>query len=104
MLMSMAQLQVYLLASFLWRFLPGIVLSISYIIYISILCLLKPHLAPSVPLEERQGSFWEKTFLVVKAALQQLYLFYLCLGLFISEYHLPKAHSGGHICYFTNCA
>lgn len=65
---------------FMAAFVPGIVLSISYIIYISILCHLKPHLAPSVPLEERQGSFWEKTFLVVKATLPTALLVLSVLG------------------------
>ena len=46
---------------FMAAFIPGLVLSGLYCIYITVYCLLRPEKAPVVPVEERRVSFLKKT-------------------------------------------
>ena len=43
-------------------FVPGFMLSSSYIAYVTIRSFLQPNIAPAVPVEERAVPFWQKTY------------------------------------------
>ena len=52
---------------FMGAFFPGFTLSILYCTYIAFRSYLQPHIAPSVPAEERQVPFLKKTLMLVMA-------------------------------------
>jgi tripartite ATP-independent transporter DctM subunit len=65
---------------FMGAFLPGLLLSALYCIYIGVLCFLKPKLGPSVPAEERKASFLKKTMLAMAALLPTSVIIFAVLG------------------------
>ncbi len=52
---------------FFGAFLPGFTLSGLYVIYIVVRSYLQPHIAPAVPIEERQIPFLKKTWMLIVA-------------------------------------
>ena len=67
---------------FFAAFLPGLVLSVLYIAYIIVICLLKPELGPAMPLEERElVSGRQKFTLTVTGMVPVLCLIMAVLGL-----------------------
>ncbi len=65
---------------FMAAFVPGLVLSGLYMVYITIRCLMKPSLAPVVPIEERRDSFYHKTMLVLQTVAPTAILILSVLG------------------------
>ena len=65
---------------FMAAFMPGFMLSALYCTYISIMCFLKPKLAPSVGPEERRMPFFRKLFMLVTSLIPPLILILAVLG------------------------
>jgi len=65
---------------FMAAFVPGLVLSGLYMVYITIRCLMKPSLAPVVPVEERRDSFYHKSMLVLQTVAPTAILILSVLG------------------------
>lgn len=65
---------------FMAAFVPGLMLSVLYIIYISIRCFLQPDLAPAIPKSERDVPFGKKTLLVVQTVVPAAILIFSVLG------------------------
>ena len=65
---------------FMAAFIPGLVLSGLYIIYIGIRCFFQPDMAPAVPVEERRVPFLKKTGKVAAAMGPTLVLILSVLG------------------------
>ena len=65
---------------FMAAFVPGLTLSVLYMIYITIRCFLQPGLAPTVPLEERKESFARKSLLVLQTVAPTAILILSVLG------------------------
>lgn len=52
---------------FFGAFMPGFTLSALYVTYIGLRSFFQPHMAPSVPIEERRVSFLKKTWMLIVA-------------------------------------
>ena len=65
---------------FMAAFVPGLILSGLYMIYITLRCLMSPSLAPVVPIEERRDSFSHKTVLVLQTVAPTAILILSVLG------------------------
>ena len=65
---------------FMAAFVPGFLLSGLYVLYVGIRCTLQPNLAPTVPLEERQVPFMQKTVKLVVSLLPPALLILAVLG------------------------
>jgi len=59
-------------------FIPGLLLSLMFIVYIGIRCHLQPHLAPQLPPEERAS--WKEKFISLRSIILPLLLIILVLG------------------------
>lgn len=68
---------------FLAAFLPGLLVSLLYIIYISIRCGVNPNLGPPLPIEERRASVGHKIQLLFVGLLPPLFLILAVLGTII---------------------
>ncbi len=65
---------------FMAAFVPGLVLSGLYCTYIAIHCLLKPEIAPAVPVEDRAAPFIKKTTLLLTSMVPPVLLVLAVLG------------------------
>jgi tripartite ATP-independent transporter DctM subunit len=65
---------------FMAAFVPGLLLSGLYMVYITIRCFIQPHLAPTVPVEERSESFSRKSILVLQTVAPTAILILSVLG------------------------
>lgn len=65
---------------FMAAFVPGLLLSALYMIYISIRCFYQPNLAPVIPIEERKETFSRKTILVLQTVAPTAILILSVLG------------------------
>ncbi|MCP5514529.1 MAG: TRAP transporter large permease subunit [Spirochaetales bacterium] len=65
---------------FMAAFVPGLMLSGLYIIYIAVRCHFQPELAPAIPKEERNVPFSQKTMLVAKTIVPAGILIFSVLG------------------------
>ena len=65
---------------FMGAFIPGFVLSALYCLYVFVRCQLQPHLAPTVPLAERQVPFSQKTWKLATSLLPAALLIFSVLG------------------------
>ena len=65
---------------FMAAFVPGLTLSVLYIIYIAIRSYFQPHLAPAVPAEDRTETFAKKTLLVLQTVAPTAVLILSVLG------------------------
>ena len=65
---------------FMAAFVPGLVLSGLYCTYIAIHCLLKPEIAPAVPIEERAVPFLKKTTMLLTSLVPPVILVLSVLG------------------------
>lgn len=59
---------------------PGLTLSLGYIIYILVLCILKPDAGPRIPRTEDEPSFGEKLAITAKALVPPLFMIFAVLG------------------------
>jgi tripartite ATP-independent transporter DctM subunit len=89
----MAQLSVGKM--FLAAFLPGLLLSGLYIVYIAIRCWLQPEMGPALPSEERgRVSFGKKTMMLVTSLLPPLILVMAVLGVIFLGIAAPTEAAG----------
>lgn len=65
---------------FLGALIPGLMLSLSYGIYVLVVAFLNPELAPALPLSERQIKGWPLVFKVFKAVVPPTVLIFVILG------------------------
>jgi tripartite ATP-independent transporter DctM subunit len=63
--------------------LPGLLLSILFILYILIRCKLQPHLGPPLPLEERRLISWSERFRLLRAGIIPIVIIFSMTGLFL---------------------
>ncbi|MDO9573569.1 MAG: TRAP transporter large permease subunit, partial [Candidatus Contubernalis sp.] len=68
---------------YLAAFFPGLLVSLLYIIYISIRCGRNPNLGPPLPIEERRASVGHKIQLLFVGLLPPLFLIFAVLGTII---------------------
>jgi tripartite ATP-independent transporter DctM subunit len=61
-------------------FIPGVILSILFIIYTAIRCAFNPTLGPPLPAEERNLPVKQKLFLVLSSLVPPFFLILACLG------------------------
>ncbi|MFC1903898.1 TRAP transporter large permease subunit [Chloroflexota bacterium] len=59
---------------------PGVLLSLLYVTYITVRCYLQPQLAPAVPVEERQVPVMHKVRLLFTSAIPPLFIILAVLG------------------------
>jgi len=79
---------------FMGAIFPGLIISGLYIAYISIRCYFQPHLAPPVPVEERIGSFWRKTWNLIVALFPTAILILSVLGVIFLGIAPPTEAAG----------
>jgi tripartite ATP-independent transporter DctM subunit len=65
---------------FFGAFIPGLVLSVLYCVYIGIRSLIQPQIAPAVPIEERRGSFLKKSVVLGYSLVPPVVLIMSVLG------------------------
>ena len=65
---------------FMGAFLPGLMLSALYMLYVAIRCFLEPHLGPPIPKEERTATLGHKLGLLAQAILPPVVLVMSVLG------------------------
>jgi tripartite ATP-independent transporter DctM subunit len=65
---------------FMAAFVPGLILSALYCSYIAIYCLVRPHIAPAVPPEDRAVSFLRKTSMLLTSLVPPVILVMAVLG------------------------
>ncbi len=63
--------------------LPGLLLSVLFILYILIRCKLQPHLGPPLPLEERRLISWSERFRLLRAGIIPIVIIFSMTGLFL---------------------
>ena len=88
----MAQISVGKL--FFAAFIPGFILSAMYMSYILIHSLIKPQVAPPVPLEERRAPFLSKTWKLLTAMVPPIILILSVLGVIFLGIASPTEASG----------
>jgi tripartite ATP-independent transporter DctM subunit len=63
--------------------LPGLLLSVLFILYILIRCKLQPDLGPPLPLEERRLISWSERFRLLRAGIVPIVIIFSMTGLFL---------------------
>ena len=63
--------------------LPGLLLAVLFIAYITIRCKLNPQLGPALPLEERRLITWGEKFRLLRAGIIPLVIIFSMTGLFL---------------------
>ncbi len=86
---------------FFGAFLPGFTLSGLYVIYIAIRSYFQPHIAPAVPVEERQVSFLKKTWMLFIALGPVAILIMSVLGVIFFGIAPPTEAAGVGACIAT---
>jgi len=79
---------------FFGAFLPGFTLSALYITYIAIRSYLQPHIAPSVPIEDRKVPFMKKTTLLLSSTVPVAVLILSVLGVIFFGIAPPTEAAG----------
>ena len=72
--------------------LPGLLLASLFIIYILVLCHIRPNLGPALPPQERAG--WKKMFLSLRAVILPILLIITVLGAIFSGFATPTEAAG----------
>jgi tripartite ATP-independent transporter DctM subunit len=65
---------------FMAAIIPGLILSVLYVIYILVRCFLNPALGPALPLEQRRFPLRKKLIMIVTSMLPTLFLILAVLG------------------------
>ena len=73
---------------------PGLILSVFYILFIGGLCLFKPRLAPPLPKESGPDSAVELLILIVVSFLPPVFLIFLVLGSILFGWATPTEAAG----------
>ncbi|AEI14426.1 TRAP dicarboxylate transporter, DctM subunit [Flexistipes sinusarabici DSM 4947] len=79
---------------FLAAFIPGVTLSILYLIYVGILCYFKPEYGPPLPKEERTHTLKRKIGMTLKSMLPPLFLIFAVLGSIAGGIATPTEAAG----------
>ena len=71
---------------------PGLLTSFLFMLYIGIRCFRKPHLGPSIPVEQRAN--WHEKFISLRGAILPILLIFLVLGLIYTGVSTPSEAGG----------
>ncbi|MDD5126964.1 MAG: TRAP transporter large permease subunit [Dehalococcoidales bacterium] len=81
---------------------PGLVLSLEYVIYITVMCYLNPNLGPSLPPEERAS--WKDKFASLKGVILPILLILVVLGSILMGVATPTEAAAVGAAGATLCA
>lgn len=79
---------------FLAAFLPGLLLSMLYLIYTFVLCYIKPHYGPPIPVKKRTHTTVQKIGMTLKSMLPPLFLIFAVLGSIAAGIATPTEAAG----------